>query len=702
MKLYVSLFYAVILTLNILPSLASCPIRFHSVIDSSAERCYPQKGIKAQLRSTPVNFLYILSFVGGPSPFTGVSDLASHITIKINNPSSSTTIYSSSYGAIQLNEDGSLFMIAFNLNQIPYSSSFHISFTDFTTDNTRPSYIKSFDDLLTRPTSAISTSDAQLNSALLNIDYYLEIAWIVVALVNPHWILYMDAKLYRETFDLLKYVNVQHEPFLSEFFKSNDKKFAGLKVPNVFGIQILGNGFASEWAKDAQTVIENIDITQGQVDDFKIASDYKVHENLIFPLFLDTYGAQLTFILGLLVICLFYEASFRLISKKYSEDNLFYRIVFYTRKVLWNFTLMNVIGSFQSLTFYFVVQVCGFMDYSNLHNKISFAISVGVTAIILFAVPFYIIRTSKKNVRESDVTSVINASERRLPTPFYSHMLTYLKSDKIVYPLTILFGMFRSIIFTLIVVLGNGFPIAQTATLLGVTLLFLLYLIIFRPYAKTFYNIIKITYEVTIFIITGFLLAIALNDNNMNYSHSLRTQLAHALLILWIAIPGLTIIFGMFAFGHYYFGYQEAQKGNIVKPSRIVPTNNVAIEMGDFKKGSPPKDPFTARTNPNETGALIAGEKSLFPMGKHDKAKASDDEHTERPKHLGSNYKLDNFSTRMKSPQSQFDLGHESSPEDLGLIHRTEGTKTTPSRNNRRKYYCAKRAKIRSRSQKVY
>jgi len=620
---YKILFSLLLLSLHLTLSLQACQKGYYYSTDSVVPQCVPQGALNAHIRATPNDYLFTVTFEGGQSPFTSINDFINNVQVGLSSKSEALSASSIAYHGYALKQDMSIIQLQLDETTIPYKTKMGLKFNDFTTDDSRPSYIKNpiiTLDLLT--TAEDTTEKKNLIDIFSKIDYIMEITWTAASIFNPYWILYMDGKFFRESFDMYKRVNVQHEPFVNSFFKSNDRSISGVRVPNVFGIYIFDNAFSSEWTQNPPTQIAFKDVNPERVEDLQVVVDNKVHQFSYWPLFLDNFGAELTVIGGLAVIGFVLEGLAKILRLHYKRpdpESASYSVIKFLRRAVWTFLILSILGSFQSLSYYTAVQIAAFFSERTSNNKISFYVGIPVFAVCALGVTIAISALSKMKV--SKYEAMLSPSLSRDETPpkrlgLFSSIMSFYKPYRLFYPLFLLIAVFRGAIFAAVTYILADWPIVQTAVLLGCNVFIFTLVLALRPFRRTTYTVFKVVYEAVVCGMLGLLLALAILDNQNIFNSKVREIIGIAILVLWVLIPALTILFafvGVIQFvaqfmkpsevpvsvkniSHKAIAFQPvADKSNVGSPYIAEDPNKRLIMNRNAKKISPTDDIESAR-----------------------------------------------------------------------------------------------------------
>lgn len=623
MTRYPTFFLLFLLSLHLTLSLQACQKGYYFSTDTVVPQCVPQDALTAHIRATPNDYLFTVTFEGGQSPFTGINDFISNVQVALASKSEAISASSIGYHGYALEKDMSIIQLQLDETTIPYKTTMGLKFNDFTTDDSRPSYIKNQIITLELLTTTKDTVEKKnLIDIFSKVDYILEITWTAAAIFNPYWILYMDGKFFRESFDMYKRVNVQHEPFVNSFFKSNDRSISGVRVPNVFGIYLLGNDFSSEWTQNPPTQIGFKNVNPDRVEDLAVVVDNKVHQFGYWPLFLDNFGSELTVIGGLALIALVLEGLAKILRLHYKRpdpESSSYSVIKFLRRAIWTFLMLSVLGSFQSLSYYTAVQIAAFFSERTSNNKLSFYIGIPVFAVCALGVTIAISALSKMKVAKYEAMLSPSLS-RDEPQPkrlgLFSSLMSFYKPYRLFYPLMLLIAVFRGAIFGAITYLLADWPIIQTAVLLGCNVFIFTLVLALRPFRRTTYTVFKVLYESVVCGMLGLLLALAILDNQNIFNSKVREVIGIAILILWILIPAMTILFAFVGviqyvaqlmrpsevpvslknLSHKAIHFQPvADKSNVGSPYIAEDPNKRLIMSKNAKKISPTDDIESAR-----------------------------------------------------------------------------------------------------------
>ena len=537
--------------------------------------CNSNAAITPTLRATPEDFLFTLTFSGGKTPFTSISDFKSNTQIVINSSPAGQTNTAVTFEALALDSDLTIFQIYLLRTEIYHGSVITVSFTDFKSDSTRTNYISGSVSLSVLPALSSLSDKKDLINVVSKVDYVLEIVWTTMTLLNPYWLLYADGKMYREMFDMFKRIDVQHEPFVTTFWRTTDRKISGLRTPNLFGIFILDNDFASEWSLKPQNVIGYGDVDADRITDLRVHVNNSVHEYDSYPLFLDNFGSELTFLVcNLILACVVGSIPYmKCWSQGFKDDSptMTVKIIRLTSHILWNLLLLGVIGSCQSFSYYTMVQIQAFFSNHTDHNVISFIICVALAVISLGLVVAYVLFATRKIVQDYRGEAKV--------LRFFDYAMGFYKAQRFFYPLFILLPIVRSVVAGLITLFVLK-PVIQTACLLAISVIIIIAMVLIRPFNKIAYTVFVVLYEFITAIFLALLLIIAINDDNGTYDSSTREGLGVALIIFWIIIPILTILFCLYGLFDYWRQSQQAQPARApqIKITKIFPETHLANE----------------------------------------------------------------------------------------------------------------------------
>ena len=125
--------------------------------------------------------------------------------------------------------------------------------------------------------------------------------------------------------------------------------------------------------------------------------------------------------------------------------------------------------------------------------------------------------------------------------------------------------MFKTAVLAALTLFLAPHPIAQGATLIAVTSLFVIYLVVFRPFAKKFYLVFQILNELVMLAYLAILLYLA--NHNDSVDNSKATRIGDALIALWLLIPTLGIVFGLVGLAMRIFGRAPKPESKYAVPA---------------------------------------------------------------------------------------------------------------------------------------
>ena len=153
--------------------------------------------------------------------------------------------------------------------------------------------------------------------------------------------MYLETKLYREAMDMMKLVNINYEADLVEFYRDNNNKVSGLRLPNVLYLALMGKKTQSIFVRKERfsQVVDD-----GRVDDLFETSNSKILYFNNYPYFFDNYGTQIS-VFVLIYALMWLVTLFRFLFKKNPEGKaykIFHRILITFK---WNFLIAHLVGS---------------------------------------------------------------------------------------------------------------------------------------------------------------------------------------------------------------------------------------------------------------------------------------------------------------------------------------------------------------------
>ena len=528
----------------------SCPSGYFETKQSSQLVCKPQTLVNTRIRSTPQERIFILVFSSTSPPFSTNQELLDNMNLTTTTSEGHTTFITGN-SANFLDDEGFVVQVSANLQSIPPGSTLAIAFPRYSEKNSTNSISVDSTTLQPNAYSALSNGKVGFISALTDLDTILEIVWTSVAIFNPYGLLYMNAKFYRESADLLKQVNVNSEGFLASFFKYNNNKVSGLKLPNLAATWLYGSPATSGWDRRQEVAPQYTTLSPSRVQDLKLTTLSTLYEVEPFCLFLDNYGIQLT-VLGAFLVILGILEVFKLAFKPSKNETQMSNefSIFQTLKVTfrWNFCIALVIGSYQSLCYYTLVQIQAFFSENNDktgHNLIGFltaifvflGLGLGFPGILLYRIK-QVIELKKNRVLASE-----HYNYEALST-YYGIFCKFLKMDSLHYPVFILVLLVRSFFFAVLVLFASDSPGVQLGLMMGISLIFIVYLLVLWPFKNFIFNLLQCLYEAILFaILSNMLWLSTIDDSAQETLH--RQIVSYVILFLYLALPIINTIAGV-------------------------------------------------------------------------------------------------------------------------------------------------------------
>lgn len=372
----------------------TCPIWTYVGTISDKPACLGQSRILATAHPTVEEKIFILKFSNGPVPFADATDFEQRVKVFIWSPFLNT---SSNVSALFLTEDKTVVQFQLLIDDIPMDSTLAMYFPNFQIDNSSQTYIGGPAVFSSLPYTQLTEKHQDVVSSLTKLDRGLEYAWIVVTCLNPYAFLYTNTKLYRETLEMFKRINVQYGPLATMFFRENNNKVSGFKAPNMFPIMITGNDVSSGWNRGKENSLPFGSISPNRARDLEIPVIDSVYDYDPYSLFLDNYGIQITVFFAIMVLIVFFEILNYVIYTRRSEsaEESKYGRFFHSIRVFlrWNLLLGSVMGSYQSLMFYIMVQIQAFAseDSHNGNNNLSFWFAIALFIVLGILFPVWLI-----------------------------------------------------------------------------------------------------------------------------------------------------------------------------------------------------------------------------------------------------------------------------------------------------------------------
>jgi len=514
-------------------------------LDTGVNECRDKTAISASIQPTPEDFNWIVLF-DNTAPYADNAALTQATGVTLADDTTTVTT-NPAFSIAFLDSEKTVARLMIDTPEITRYTLISVQFASLENDPTTAFYVVSPAPFTSLPSSQLSQSDEDKVTTLTKLDRGLEYAWIAVTSLNPYAVLYMNTKLYRETLEMFKRINVPYGPLASKFMRENNNKVSGYKGPNIFPITLEGNSVSSGWNRGRENGIPygNAD----RVEDLKAPTTYPVHNYDAFPLFLDNYGIQITVFFGIIALIIAVEflnvlfcCNRRRREKTPSKMvQLFQGIRYFLR---WNLLIGSIIGSFQSLTFYFMTQMKTY-DIQNTHNshdKLNFWFAIGTIIILGALFPLWILYRiiavpKKYKIVDDQVPSVY----RRYGMFF----AIYNRSRRFVFSFPFAL-MLRAAVLAALTLFLPSHPVASTAAILGVTCAFLIYLIVLRPFKRALYFIHQLINEFVLIFYLGTLLFLA-NKGEDNIISDRDSDITGDIFIaLWLFVPFLGIIFGLF------------------------------------------------------------------------------------------------------------------------------------------------------------
>ncbi len=224
-------------------------------------------------------------------------------------------------------------------------------------------------------------------------------------------------------------------------------------------------------------------IGNGRVDDLKQVSLQNFHKMYTFPFFFDAWGTEAS----VLIIILLFVGVFELIGYcvRRNQGNPYgffaYKLRLWPR---WNLFLACFFGSTTSLIFNCVIQYTASTNSIASTNSV-LNLSIAIGAMIVWTLAFILtIYYMEKAVQG-----------KRFFTHYYQVLLFPYKPKLFRYPLNFILNLCKFIGFTIVVLIQGFEPTAQAAVLLAIEGLYILYLILVRPYSNLRCFLFQLCYE---------------------------------------------------------------------------------------------------------------------------------------------------------------------------------------------------------------
>ena len=431
-------------------------------------------------------------------------------------------------------------------------------------------------------------------------DRGLEYAWIAITCLNPYAFLYMNVKLYRETLEMFKRVNVQYGPMATEFFRRNNNKVSGFKAPNMFPILLMNKAVSSGWNRQKENDIYLGADKQNRVEDQTIFVADSVYEYDAYPLFLDNYGIQITVFFAIIVLILIFEninaVFFR--GSPYPGDTkasrLFQSIRIFLR---WNLLLASIIGSFQSLMFYIMVQIEAMASkpHGYAHNPLNFwfAIAALIVLGVLFPIGM-IIRISSVYRQGKLAASIYDSNKHFYGIFFMINKLSHVRSLTFVFVL-----MIRATIFAVLTLLLSEHPVRQAAAMLALSILFAIYLVVLRPFSRIMFTIYQLGNELILIVYLSVLLYLGYQEEHYQADFRKGEITGFILVAMWFLVPIFGIVFGLLGVAMRFAGKSTqdeiklfARAATLASGQREEGTKGISDPVAEVSQGKGSLAPF--------------------------------------------------------------------------------------------------------------
>ena len=427
------------------------------------------------------------------------------------------------------------------------------------------------------PYSSLSTSTRNKLDILSAVEFRISIIWILLAvgslIMHPFSMLYMTGKLQMETLNIVRYGNVNLQYFLNVFFQENSNKIAGLKVPNFFGIFMLKDSWHSGYNKNEA---DYINISE-RLDEYKVTTFDKFLMHNDIPHFLDNYGTQII-IFAIIIVLILLVQSIKLCTKSKFLNNLDVRF-------RWNLLLSCFFGSYVSGIYYATEQIMAFIktSVSTTLNLVSFIFAI-IMLVLFLAVPIWIwLRLIK-----------IQKSDEPWAGRYALCHGVFFKEKKINL-LNNIFLLLKAVITAGIIATPVLNGVTQISILAAVSLAYLIYLSVFRPFIHQFYLIIQAFLEVILLFFYGCMLTLAVMDFKDELNTSRRDLVCWILLYTWVSLPGILAIFFIaeIIYVRCYISKHEkmteqAKVDVDIEKAQVIPMNDEnMVKSGDLSEHRP-------------------------------------------------------------------------------------------------------------------
>jgi len=514
-------------------------------LDTVTNECLDKTAISATIQPTPEDFNWIVLF-DNTAPYADNTALTEATAVTLSDDTTTVTT-NPAFTIAYLDNERTVARLIIDTPEITRYTLITVQFASLENDPTTAFYVVSPVPFNSLPSSQLSQSDEDKVTMLTKLDRGLEYAWIAVTSLNPYAVLYMNTKLYRETLEMFKRINVPYGPLASKFMRENNNKVSGYKGPNIFPITLEGNSVSSGWNRGRENSIPygNAD----RIEDLKAPTTYPVHNYDAFPLFLDNYGIQITVFFGIIALIIAIEflnvvfcCNRRRREKTPSKIvQLFQGIRYFLR---WNLLIGSIIGSFQSLTFYFMTQMKTYdlQDAHNSHDKLNFWFAIGTIVILGGLFPLWILYRILAIPKKHKIV------DERVPSVYRRYGMffaIYNQSKRFIFSFPFAL-MLRAAVLAALTLFLPSHPVASTAAMLAVTCVFFIYLIILRPFKRAFYFIHQLINEFVLIFYLGTLLFLANKGEDNIISDHDSDITGDIFIALWLFVPFLGIIFGLF------------------------------------------------------------------------------------------------------------------------------------------------------------
>jgi len=561
--------------------LQSCPSSYYVTYDDDGSICSSKTIIETRLRPVPQEQTFILSFFGSFAPFTTTDQLLGNISLIINSDSNDKkyTQVVNKTAARFLGDDFYTVELFIDIESMPLDVELTLSFPSYPIDDTS----QFFAVLPYQLQPPGYTSSAKFISALSKLDFALEITWTTLTLMNPYAFLYMNAKLYRETFDMFKHLGVNNEPFITKFFKNNNNKVSGIKIPNPLAKWLYNNTITSGWISSEEIMKDYTTLPQDRIEDLRMSTFEEYERYQPYTLFLDNYGIQIALLIISLAIAIILELV-HLIIMKITKDTIPKSRVFQIFQIIritfrWNICIAIIIGSYQSLCFYTLVQFRAFFsryNTKNFHNTMGFLFCVLTFLAFGVIFPTFLVRRLRQITHlKKNRTSQIENSQYKALCNYYAIFCKFFNIDRSYYPIYIPVLLGRSFIFAIMTVFADNDANIQISFMIGTSIAFLVYFLIVWPYRLFIYNLLQCIYEALLFAMLSVLLLFSTADTS-DAGNLRRDIISYFILVIWLMIPLISTISGAVGFGYVIFG-KGMNSNNRVVP--IAPETEPAIEV---------------------------------------------------------------------------------------------------------------------------